>query len=222
MFSLFPLYFSVYMSMSASLYHCHLSLHLFGRLWVYFSLCCFLLIFHLTHLSFSSLYISITCSLSPGFFFQLSLLFQLVERLEELLIRCFISDKQCDHSQFTNLLHFKFLPCKRGQEPPFYLLPWASMRRIQWGGNSSASGCHCWDFLFIRHLISITSLSPRYPIWRVWIIIFTILLKGRLRLHMIIWLTQHYRTKSLLKHMSYVFPMEYAENSYNKVTHKND
>ena len=52
---MFPLYFSVYMSMSASLYHYHLSLYLFGRLWVYFSLCCFLLIFHLTHPSFSSL-----------------------------------------------------------------------------------------------------------------------------------------------------------------------
>ena len=29
-------------------------------------------------------------------------------------IHCFISDKQCDHSQLRNLLHFKFLPCKRG------------------------------------------------------------------------------------------------------------
>ena len=32
LFSMFPLYFSVYMSMSSSLYHYHLSLHLFGRL----------------------------------------------------------------------------------------------------------------------------------------------------------------------------------------------
>ena len=30
MSSFFPVYFSVYMPMSASLYHCHLSLHLFG------------------------------------------------------------------------------------------------------------------------------------------------------------------------------------------------
>ena len=44
-FPLFPLYFSVYVSMSASLYHYHLTLHLFGRLWVSFSLCCFLLNF---------------------------------------------------------------------------------------------------------------------------------------------------------------------------------
>ena len=73
----------------------------------------FLLIFHLTHPSFLSLWISLTCSLSPGFFFQLSLLFQLGERLGQLLIHCFISEKQCDHGQLTNLLHFKFLPCKR-------------------------------------------------------------------------------------------------------------
>ena len=50
----------------------------------------------------------------------------------------------------------------------------------------------------------------------------TILSKGRLRPRMVIWLTQHYRTESLFKCMSYVFPQEYAENSYNKVTHKND
>ena len=112
-------YVYAYISVSLSF----ISPTLWKALGVYFSLCCFLLIFHLTHLSFSSLYTSLTYSLSPGFFFQLSLLFQLVERLEELLICCFISDKQCDHSQFTNLLHFKFLPCKRGEISPFYLFP---------------------------------------------------------------------------------------------------
>ena len=35
-------------------------------------------------------------------------------RMIHCFIYNFISDKQCDHSQFTNLLHFKFLPCKRG------------------------------------------------------------------------------------------------------------
>ena len=35
----FPVYFSVYMPMSASLYHCHLSLHLFGSHWQSISLC---------------------------------------------------------------------------------------------------------------------------------------------------------------------------------------
>ena len=62
-------------------------------------------------------------SISPAFFFQLSLLFQLGERLAELLIHCFISDKQCDHSQFTSLLHFKFLPCKRDRNPPSTSFP---------------------------------------------------------------------------------------------------
>ena len=33
MSSFFPVYFSVYMPMSASLYHCHLSLYLFGSHW---------------------------------------------------------------------------------------------------------------------------------------------------------------------------------------------
>ena len=79
MSSLFPVYFSVYMSMSASLYHYHLPLLLFGSLCECISLCCFLLIFHLTYPSFSSLWISLTCSLSPRFFFQLPLLFELGE-----------------------------------------------------------------------------------------------------------------------------------------------
>ena len=41
--------------------------------------------FYLTHPSFSSLYISLTCSPSPGFFFQLSLFFQLGEDWESYL-----------------------------------------------------------------------------------------------------------------------------------------
>ena len=53
---------------------------LWKALGVYFSLCCFLLIFHLTHPSFSNLWISLTCSLYLGLFFQLSLLFQSGER----------------------------------------------------------------------------------------------------------------------------------------------
>ena len=54
----------VYVCISVSLSFSSLSL--WKSLWVYFSLCCFLLIFHLTHPSFSSLWISLTCSLSPG------------------------------------------------------------------------------------------------------------------------------------------------------------
>ena len=103
-------YAYVYISVSLSF----ISPSLWKSLGVYFSLCGFLLIFHLTLTSFSSLRISLTYSLYLGFIFQLSLLFQLGEKLGELFIHCFIYDKQCDHSQFTNLLHFKFLPCKRG------------------------------------------------------------------------------------------------------------
>ena len=57
----FLVYISVYMSMSASLYHCHLSLHLFGSHWECISLT-----------SFSSRWISLICSLYLGFFFQFS------------------------------------------------------------------------------------------------------------------------------------------------------
>ena len=37
-----------------------------------------------------------------------------VEKDALFYIHCFISDKQCDHSQLRNLLHFNFFPCKRG------------------------------------------------------------------------------------------------------------
>ena len=104
-------------------------------------------------------------------------------------------------------LVFQFLPCKRGQEFPFCLLPWASMKRIQRDGNSSTNGCHCWDLLFTRHLISTTSLSPKYSIWRVWIITFRHFPEGTLRPHMFIWPTQHYRTESLFKPMSLPWDM---------------
>ena len=67
----------VYVCISVSL--SFTSPSLWKSLWVYCSLCCFLLIFHLTYPSFSSLWISLTCSLSPRFFFQLPLLFELGE-----------------------------------------------------------------------------------------------------------------------------------------------
>ena len=70
-------FFLVYVCISVSL--SFISPSLWKSLGVCFSLCCFLLIFHLTLTSFSSLRISLTCSLHLGFFFQLSLLFQLGE-----------------------------------------------------------------------------------------------------------------------------------------------
>ena len=71
-------YVYAYVCISVSL--SFISPSLWKSLGVYFSLCGFLLIFHLTLTSFSSLWISLSHSLYLGFFFQLSLLFQLGER----------------------------------------------------------------------------------------------------------------------------------------------
>ena len=90
-----------------------ISASLWKSLGLYFSLCCFLLIFHFTHSSFSSLWISLTCSLYLGFFFQFFLLFQLGERHTVLYTLFYV--RQAVWPQSTQkLLHFKFLPCKRG------------------------------------------------------------------------------------------------------------
>ena len=151
--------------MSASLYLSNLSLHLLGSLCE----CRFLRVVFssfnfsvLTHSCFFSLLISLTCFLSPGFFSQPSVPFLFGERLGELLLRCFTSEKQCDHSQVTNSLNFRFFPHKIRIMIPFYnLLPWASLRTIQWDSNSNTNGCHCWDLLYIRYIISITSLMSQ-------------------------------------------------------------
>ena len=109
MSSFFPVYFSVYMPMSASLYHCHLSLHIFGSHWKCMSLCVIFFYF-----SFDSSFLFQPLSfpyLFPIFWILLSTLSSLTTWR---MIHCFISDKQCDHIQLRNLLHFKLLPCKRG------------------------------------------------------------------------------------------------------------
>ena len=96
MSSFFPIYFSVYMPMSASLYHCHLSLHLFGSF------------------SFDSSFLLKPLDFPYLFPISWILLSTLSSLTTWRMIHCFISDKQCDHSQLRNLLHFKLLPCKRG------------------------------------------------------------------------------------------------------------
>ena len=122
---------------------------------------------------FFILLISLICFLSPGFFPQPSVPFLLGERLGELLLCCFISDKQCDHSQVINSLNFRFLPHKIRIRIPFYnLLPWSSLRTVQWDGNSNTNSCHCWDSLYIRYIISITSLISQFSMWRMGIITF--------------------------------------------------
>ena len=112
--------------------------------------------FHLTLTSFSSLWISLNCSLYLGFFFQLSLLFQLRERYTVLYLTSSVTTANSETSCISNCS-----VVKENKSPPFYLLPWGSLRRNEWDGNSNANGCHCWDFLFIRCLISITSLIPK-------------------------------------------------------------
>ena len=114
----------VYMSMSASRHLSHLSL--FGSpcecrfLRVVFSSFNFSV---LTHPCFFSLLISLICFLSSGFFSQPSVPFLFGERLRELLLHCFTSEKQCEHSQVTNSLNFRFFPHKIRIMIPFYNLP---------------------------------------------------------------------------------------------------
>ena len=65
------------------------------------------------------------------------------ERSVVLFLCSFSSNKPCDHSQVSNSLHFKFLPCLKRMMNPFYLPPQASLRRIQWDDHSEYNGCHC-------------------------------------------------------------------------------
>ena len=170
------------MSMSASQHLSHLSLHLFGSpcecrfLRVVFSSFNFSV---LTHPCFFSLLISLICFLSSGFFSQPSVPFLFGERLGELLLHCFTSEKQCEHSQVTNSLNFRFFPHKIRIMIPFYNLPpWSSLRTIQWDGNRNINSCHCWDSLYIRYIISSLHLCPKFSIWRVVIITFHLFTQG--------------------------------------------
>ena len=108
---------------------------------------------------------------------------------------------------FTSLLHFKSSLVKEDRNPPSTSFP-----ELQWEGYSGvATAVIVAVILETSYLSSTLYPSLHYPqdilIWRVWIIIVTILLKGRLRPHMVIWLTQHYRTESLLKLMSFQWNM---------------
>ena len=201
MFSLFPLYFSVYMSMSASLYHYHLSLLLFGRLWVYFSLCCFLLIFHLTHLSFSSLYTSLTYSLSPGFFFQLSLLFQLGKDWESYLytVLYLTSSVTTANSQTSCISNSSLV--KEDRNPLSTSFP-----ELLWEGYSGVATAVLVAVIVETSYLSGTLYPSLHypqdiPFGGFVLLHSTIFPKRRLRRHRVIWLTQHYRTESLFKPM---------------------
>ena len=80
------------------------------------------------------------------------------------------------------------------------------MRRIQWDGNSNASVIVETSYLSVTLYPSLYPSLP-YPqdmLFRGFESLHsTILLKGRLRPHIVIWLIQHYRTESLFKPMSF-------------------
>ena len=93
-------FFLVYVCISVSL--SFISPSLWKSLGVYFSLCCFLLLFHLTLPSFSSLWISLTFSLYLGFFFQLSLLCQLEDRYTVLYLASSVTTDNSETSCISN------------------------------------------------------------------------------------------------------------------------
>ena len=202
---------------------------------VYFSLCCFLLIFHLTLTSFSSLWISLTCSLYLGFFFQLSLLCQLGDRYTVLYLTSSVTTANSETSCISNCSLVK-----EDKSPPstFFLeILWEGMNGMATAmlmaiivetGRSSGEGngnplqysClenppgglqsmwsqrveHDWATslslsLYIHHFT-----YPQGILFGGFVLLHsTILPKGRLRHHMVIWLIQDCRTEPVLKSMS--------------------
>ena len=162
---MFPLYFHVYISMSASLYHYHLSLHPFGSLSVFLSV-----VFSF-NFSFNFLHFLNLCPISWILLLTL-LLFQLGEKWGELFIHCFISDNQCDHSHSQASCISNSSLVKEDRNPPSTSFP-----ELLWEGYSGVATetlvvviveTSC----LLGTLYPSLNLSPRYHIWRVWIISF--------------------------------------------------
>ena len=83
---------------------------------------------------------------------------------------------------------------------PFYLPPRASLRKIQWDDHSNGSGCHWWDFLYIRSTISIISPNTQDILYEgYWLLHSTFLLTGKWRLQMVQWLIQDYTTEPVVR-----------------------
>ena len=134
---------------------------------MYFSLCCFLLIFNLTRPSFTSLWISITCSLYLGFFFQLSLLFQLGERYTVLYLTNSVTIANSETSCVSNCCLVK-----EDKSPPF-----TSFLEVLWEGMSGMATAMLMAVIVKTSYLSGTlypslHLSPRYSFWRVRIVTF--------------------------------------------------
>ena len=224
-------YSYVCISISLSL----ISPSLWKSLGVYFSLCCLLLIVHLTLTSFSSLWISLTCSLYLGLFFQLSLLCQLGDRYTVLYLTSSVTTANSETSCISNCSLVK-----EDKSPPstFFLeILWEGMNGMATAmlmaiivetGRSSGEGngnplqysClenppgglqsmwsqrveHDWATslslsLYIHHFT-----YPQGILFGGFVLLHsTILPKGRLRHHMVIWLIQDCRTEPVLKSMS--------------------
>ena len=122
-------------------------------------MCCFLLIFHLTHPSFLSLYISLTFPYLLDSFFSYLFSFKLEKDWESYLytVLYLTSSVTTANSQTSCISNSSLV--KEDRNPP--LPPSLSFYEKDTGdGNSNANGCHCSEFLFIRYLISITLLIP--------------------------------------------------------------
>ena len=145
MSSFFPVYFSVYTLMSASLYHCHLSLHpleVTGSVFhfVLFSFnFSFDLSFLLKPLNFPYLFPiswivpSILSSLSTWRKMHCSI-------YTVLYLTSSVTTANSETSSISNCYFVK------EDEPLFYLHPWGFMRKNEWDGNTNDNGCHCRDW----------------------------------------------------------------------------
>ena len=149
--------------------------------------------FSLTLTSFTSLWISLTCSLYLGFFFQLSVLFKLGERYT--VLHCFISDKQCEQVNSETSCISNCSLVKEDKSPPstlFLVVLWEGMCVMATTMLMALIvETSYYQVPYIHHFTYPQDiLFVGFVLWHS-----TILPKGRLRHHMVIWLTQDCRTE---------------------------
>ena len=168
MSSFFPVYFSVYMPMSASLYHCHLSLHHFGSHWKCIS----------------------TCVGFFWFFIWLILLSQASEfplLLPYILASSFNSFFSFNLEKDTLFYIWQAVWTQPNQKPLAFQIaslvkedkspPSISFLEILWEGMSGMATAMLMAVIVDTSYLSGTlypslHLSPRYSIWRVCIVTF--------------------------------------------------
>ena len=175
---------------------------LWKSLWVYLSLCCFLSTFHLTHPSLLSLWISVTCSLSPGFFFQLPLLFQLGEKYTVLYTVLYLTSRVNTANSGTSCISNCSLV--KGHKSP----PSTSFLEVLWEGYSGMATAMLMAVIVEISYLSGTlypslHLSLRSSIWRVCIVTFYHLTEGETEIpygHM-----SYFRLQNRTCNQTYVF-----------------